>query len=219
MKVSEDKHYEYLSSQCRYLNEKIIQSYLLFIKLASSLIGGVFYLHWKLKAGDFKRGSLAIATDALFVLISISIGSLIWNNLRSWRKYRETLSEHFEIKPIPGGVQWCANEIVMLVTIGISLAAFLLFNPLYNTPLWKLERHSFLQVIVITLTLIGGFMLAFGYQVIEGISRNLRKELETEKKGLIAVSDIKRRPWLFYGGLVLLFLAAVLQVLMVATTS
>ncbi len=39
MKIPEEKQYENLTTHLRYLNEKIIQSFTLFVKLASAIVG------------------------------------------------------------------------------------------------------------------------------------------------------------------------------------
>lgn len=88
--------------------------------------------------------------------------------------------------------------------------------PLQKISFGELEQHRLVQVISITFTLIGTFMVAFGYRSREGISTELRKQLEIDRLNLIVPTDIKKRPWLFYGGLILLGLATIVQVLLVA---
>lgn len=47
-KIPVDKHYEYITGHLQYLNDKIIQSFTLFIKLAMAIIAGTFTLYRKL---------------------------------------------------------------------------------------------------------------------------------------------------------------------------
>ena len=75
-----------------------------------------------------------------------------------------------------------------------------------------MNKITMIQLSSIILGLIGTFLLAFGLRVREGISSDLRRELKIEEKGLIAPSDVRQRIGLFYGGLLLLTVSAVLQI-------
>jgi len=71
--------------------------------------------------------------------------------------------------------------------------------------------HKVLQALSIVLALIGTYLLAFGLKVRTGISDELRKELEIEKKELIAPADVRQRTSVVSWGLVMISLAALLQ--------
>ena len=43
MEVPQEKQYEHITGHLQYINEKIYQSFTLFIKLASTIGGGVFF--------------------------------------------------------------------------------------------------------------------------------------------------------------------------------
>jgi len=90
--------------------------------------------------------------------------------------------------------------------------------PLPKVSLGELDLYKLVQLISIVITVIGTFMIAFGYRIDEGISKDLRKQLKIGQRGLIAPADIGLRPWVFYCGLLLLLLAAILQVLLMAGT-
>jgi hypothetical protein len=68
--------------------------------------------------------------------------------------------------------------------------------------------NNLLQACTTLLWLAGTFMLAFGLRIKEGIDPSLRKELKIEEKGLIAPSDVRQRPFLIYGGLIVVTMAA-----------
>lgn len=70
----------------------------------------------------------------------------------------------------------------------------------------------FLQVLSIILTLVGTYMLAFGLRVKTGITDDLRKELDIEKKGLISASNVRQRPCMINCGLGLITLASLIQI-------
>jgi len=130
MEIPQEKQYEHLTGHLRYINEKIYQSFTLFIKLASTIGGGVFFLHWKLPLEDAKRCSLSTATNLLFILVSISMIILILNNLRSWYDYRKVLSKQYPAIPDNKNIFRWLTEAVMCIVIVIACIAFLKLNPL-----------------------------------------------------------------------------------------
>ena len=130
MEIPKENQYEYLTGHLQYLNEKIIQFFTLFIKLATAIVGGAFYLHLKLPPEDVKRASISNATDFLFILVSFSMILLILNNLRSWFEFRNTLSEQYpEIANKKHIMRWL-TEAVMCLVIVITCIGFLAFSPL-----------------------------------------------------------------------------------------
>ena len=130
MEIPEEKQYEYLTGHLQYLNEKIIQFFTLFIKLATAIVGGAFYLHLKLTQGDAMRTSISKATDFFFVLVSFSMVLLILNNLRSWFEFRNTLSEQYPEIPNKKHIMRWLTEVIMCIVIVITCIGFLMFNPL-----------------------------------------------------------------------------------------
>ncbi len=124
MEIPEEKQYEFLTGHLQYLNEKIIQFFTLFIKLATAIVGGAFYLHLKLSNEDVKRASISSAIDFLFILVSFSMILLILNNLRSWREYRNTLSDQYpKIQNKKNIMRWL-TEAVMCLVIFMGLSGF-----------------------------------------------------------------------------------------------
>jgi hypothetical protein len=66
--------------------------------------------------------------------------------------------------------------------------------------------------------LIGTWFLAFGLKVRPGITSELSKQLEIEKKELICPSDVRQRPGLFWVGLMLITVGSLIELwLMVCT--
>lgn len=94
--------------------------------------------------------------------------------------------------------------LIDLVTLSRTLLAS--YSRQNMVPIYKS-----LQTISIILALAGTFMLAFGLKVRRGIINNLRKKLEIEKKGLNPPTDVKQRTGLLFLGLVLISIAALLQ--------
>jgi len=130
MEIPKEQQYEYLTHHLEYLNEKIIEAFVLFIKLATAIVGGVFFLHWKLGETDPKRTFFVRASDILFLLFGFCMGLLILNNLRAWRGYRRTLAEQYPgIKPMARVASWL-SELLMCLVIVATCVVFYLFNPL-----------------------------------------------------------------------------------------
>lgn len=130
MKIPEEKQYEYFTSHLQYINEKIYHSFTLFIKLATTIVGGVFFIHWKLSPEDAMSASIGNAANLLFGMVSFSMGILILNNLRAWCGYRERLCDQYpEIPQSKYFFRWL-TEIVMSAVIVITNYGFIKFNPL-----------------------------------------------------------------------------------------
>ena len=132
MAVSDDKLYEELKTHLRYLNEKMIQAFEMYIKVATAIVGGSFFLHMKLPANDSQRKLMSDGANALMILVGVGMTIIIINNLLSWHSYRKTLSDNFSeihFKRSPG--TWLV-EILMCILILTTSFGFFAFNPLYT---------------------------------------------------------------------------------------
>lgn len=146
-RILPEKKYEYITGHLEYLNEKIIQSFTLFIKLAMAIIAGAFTLSWKIfDKIDCDYQSWAEGINCLFSIVSICMILLILDNLRSWRGYRETLSDEYGIKPISRSYYF--SETVMVCLILLASFVFDFFNPLGRLNTWWVAP---LIAVVITL--------------------------------------------------------------------
>jgi magnesium-transporting ATPase (P-type) len=132
MDIPEEKQYEYLTHHLEYLNEKIIESFELFIKLATAIIGGVFFLHWRLAENNLSGASFVQMSNILFWVVGISVIILIFNNLHAWRSYRTTLSKEYPDIPISKPIWWWLSEVMMGLVILLTCILFSRFNPLSN---------------------------------------------------------------------------------------
>ena len=68
------------------------------------------------------------------------------------------------------------------------------------------------KILSIVLMVAGTWCLAFGLRVRSGISADLRKSLNIEDKDLIPPADVWQRKGLFWCGLVLITVGALLQI-------
>jgi len=130
MAISDDAHYNHLTSECRYKNEKIIQAFNLFIKLATTIVAGVFFLDLQLDLSDPRRESFGQGADELFLLVAISMAFLILNNLHSWLGYRKEISKLVTSVSPPKGLSWFSSELIQCLVIGIACVGFIISNPL-----------------------------------------------------------------------------------------
>jgi len=127
-KLPNDKEYEYLTDHLDYLNDKIIDAFKLFIKLATAITGGLFYLSFS-DHNNLNKAYLVSMSDGLFLAVSICAIFLIWSNLDCWRKYRVTLYNKYQGIP-PIRKDWGRNETMMILIIILLSGIFLCFNPL-----------------------------------------------------------------------------------------
>ena len=125
-----DKVYQELKTHLRYLNEKMIEAFSLFVKLATAIIGGTFWLHMKLPAGDPQRYLMARGTSMLLLLTSVGLTLVVINNLRAWHSYRHALSTQFP--DIPSRTKWWSwvSEVILCVIMLAVALGFFGFNPL-----------------------------------------------------------------------------------------
>lgn len=133
MVISDDKRYEELKTHLRYLNEKMIQAFEMFIKIATGIVGGTFFLHMKLNINDPQRPLMSYGVNALMLLVGGGMTIIIINNLCSWHSYRKTLSDDFPEIPLKKRVGTWLAETLMCALILTTSFGFMAFNPLYTT--------------------------------------------------------------------------------------
>lgn len=130
MKIPVDKQYEYLTHHLEYLNEKILGSFSLFIKLATAIIGGIFFLYWRISEKVQYWHKFIVISNILIWLVGISIISLIVVNLLAWKEYRETLSKEYPKIKSTHKLRWWLGEAVMILLILMTCILFSYYNPL-----------------------------------------------------------------------------------------
>lgn len=129
MRISPEKRYDELKTHLRYLNEKIIEAFNLFIKMASTIVGGTFFLQWKMTADDPQRVKLAHGTDALMFLVAGGAIVIILNNMRSWIGHRQALSVEFPEVPPMKASAWITEAFLCVLILTTSIV-FVWINPL-----------------------------------------------------------------------------------------
>ena len=130
MTVAPDVEYQELKAHLRYLNEKIIEAFSLFIKLATAIVGGAFFLHWKLATDDPQRYLLARGINALLIVVAVAMTLIVLNNLWAWFGYRRALSQRFPEIPFRCSLRTFLAEVLMVVLILVTAIGFTAFNPL-----------------------------------------------------------------------------------------
>jgi hypothetical protein len=134
--ITPDKEYEFVSSQVRYHNEKIIEAFNLFIKLFSAIVGGSIWL--RLQPGFDAAQALAFArmSSLLVVFLTAIAGLMVAENLKSWHGYRWAQARlggvdekgHFRIPP-PRTFRASVCEGAMMLTMVAAAILYWLFNP------------------------------------------------------------------------------------------
>jgi hypothetical protein len=121
--VSPERRYEFVTQQIRYHNEKIIQAFSLFVKLATAIVGGVVWLVFQPQEGPTWIPLLA---SGVFILVGVAVIILIAANLKAWLGYR---AMECKLNPSAPGTSWTSiiSEAVMILVIFVSMVLFTVF--------------------------------------------------------------------------------------------
>lgn len=131
MILSDEQKFDNVTTNLRYYNDKIIESFKLYITLAIAVIGGVFYLDINLCATDDRRYSFQNVAIVLIVFISLNAMIQICNYLRSWWNYRKDLSILLPWLSKPSVPKHCLHEILMVIIVYVICLSFIILIPLY----------------------------------------------------------------------------------------
>ncbi len=117
--IDDNKQFDWLAAQTRYHNEKFIEAFSLFIKLASGIVAGLVWMITQ-KIDDATRRDLIQVVPWVFGLVGVSTALLIVINFAAWWVHRKPIS-HLADKA-PDRPKWtsCAAQVVMLLVIVIS---------------------------------------------------------------------------------------------------
>ena len=130
MEVSADKQYENITTQLRYLNDKIHDAFRHFFTLASAIIGGSLYVHITLASDDPRRSGLGSSASALLSVVGVAIIVLIATNFFSKRGYRKMLTHEYPAIPLSSSKTEYFLEFSMCVLIICTWIGFWCWNPL-----------------------------------------------------------------------------------------
>jgi len=89
--ISDVEQYKEVTSMMRYYNDKIFDTFKMYIQLASAIAGGYVWL--RIQAGPTALDLARYVAPALTLLVGIGAILLIAINLGSWWGYRKRLSE------------------------------------------------------------------------------------------------------------------------------
>ena len=118
--VSKEERYKFVTSQCVYCNEKIIQSFTLFLKLVSTLAGGVIWLRLQPNWADVwsKVESLAVW---LLILLGIGTVLMIYRYVVAWWGFRKAESALTAgAVPEPRFPRSCIVELFLMVIVLVT---------------------------------------------------------------------------------------------------
>ncbi len=141
MTVIEEKEYDYVNRQVEYNNQKIFESFNLFIKLMVSIGGGAIWLTTQ-KLGKTFLLLFRDPINSLFILSGAACAIFILLHTISWRGYRQAQNRINQNVPLP---TWkaCVREVIMIIFI-IFVVSFACqaVNALYNSYEWKVLEYS-----------------------------------------------------------------------------
>ena len=115
-----EERYKFVTSQCVYCNEKIIQSFTLFLKMVSTFAGGVIWLRLQQNWMDIWP---QIGTLAVWLLVLLGLGTMlmIFRNLRAWWGFRKAESELTGgAVPTPTFPRSCLVEIFLMLVVLVT---------------------------------------------------------------------------------------------------
>ena len=134
--ISPEKEYEFVSGQVRYHNEKIIESFNLFIKLFSGVVGGSIWLTLQHGMTATRAASYARVSDGLACFLALLACLMIAENLRAWHGYRwaqvrlagKNEKGEYRIPP-PRIIRSSVTEGGMMLSVILAVVFYCLFNP------------------------------------------------------------------------------------------
>ncbi len=129
--IENEKRYEFVTSQIRYHNEKVIESFNLFIRLFSGIVAGAVWLSTQ-SDPSAKHRVIGIFAYVLVIMLMTMTSVTVIANVLQWYGYRRAESGLVgkDKVPPPTVLGSCWNEIAMLLCIISVSAVFCLFNPL-----------------------------------------------------------------------------------------
>jgi hypothetical protein len=137
--VSDEKQYEFVTSQIAAQIERIVAGFKLFIQLFSAVVGGTVWLKLQIKE-PIPAGYIWLS-DALVSLITVTTFLMVLMNLLSWFGYRRAQCDLVGknkvgsyIVPLP---KWKSSltELAMMFTMVAAMILFWCFNPLAQAAL------------------------------------------------------------------------------------
>jgi hypothetical protein len=132
--IDDNRRYEFVTTQIRYHNEKMIEAFNRLIQLFTAIVGGSIWLSLQPRpAGVPLRDYSTISDTLVLALAAISALNII-NDLLAWFGFRQTESSlvgHNKLPP-PHVIRSCWMEYLMLIGMLAATVAFWRFNPLAN---------------------------------------------------------------------------------------
>lgn len=134
--ISDDKQYEFLTSQVQVLNERSVEAFKMFLQTFAAIVGGSIWLSLQPAISHSARSRFTTLSNAAVILLSVVIVVAVVDNVRAWRGYRFAMSRLGgkdesgvdRIKP-PGTLSTAITEGMMLAGIVAVCTIFCAANP------------------------------------------------------------------------------------------
>ena len=131
--VSEDKEFEYVTSQIVKHVERSVDAFKMFAQLFSLIVGGAIWLSIQSNVGHKATAMYMWLSDILVLVVTFIISMMIYEDYRAWRNFRTAQSKLVPHLPLPAAraeiIKW---EMIACMAVGCVL--FWLFNPFMLTP-------------------------------------------------------------------------------------
>lgn len=130
-----EKHCEILSDHIRFKSQAMYDGFKLFVQMFSGILGGAIVI--RLQYGKSIPVEFVGLSNALVIVVVITVSVIIVDHFRSWYFYRKALTrvagrDRFNryIVPPPNLSTSSFSLVTMIAVIAASAIGFVLFNPL-----------------------------------------------------------------------------------------
>ncbi|MFI5014695.1 MAG: hypothetical protein ACHQAY_20360 [Hyphomicrobiales bacterium] len=136
-KLSVDEEYKFVSEHCRWLSKMMTDTFNMFIRLTTAIIGGSIYLGQQ-QGVSIKGKSLAPLSDLVVGASALVACLLIYEYARARKRYRQRVTilggkDERGNDRIPKPKPWpYVIELAMAASMIAVAVAFCRFNPLAN---------------------------------------------------------------------------------------
>jgi hypothetical protein len=125
--VSEDKEFEYVTSQIVKHVERSVDAFKMFTQLFSAIVGGSIWLSTQ-HVSPAAAKTYSNLSVCLVVLVTIIASLIIWENYRVWRGFRAAQSRLVPHVPLPKRGSEKTKWMMTVCMVG-GCVAFWWFNP------------------------------------------------------------------------------------------
>jgi hypothetical protein len=125
--ISDEKQYEFVTSQIKLQTERIYDAFKLFVQVFSAIVGGSVWL--SMQKPPTTSQNYAFLADSIAILAAFITVVMILLNVISWFGYRKELTRLAPNVPPPKLFPATVIEAAMICSMIAAAALFVWFNP------------------------------------------------------------------------------------------